>query len=93
MNDHQPHPFLDAISYERALRKLFEDDTLVLGLAEVAHYHKKTAAWFPVTLPSYVVVALLDRVLEKSLAAERRKLMAFAVEAERQMLANEQKRA
>ena len=85
-----PHPFLDAISYERALRKLFEDDTLVLGLSEIAHYHKKHAAWFPVTLPSYVVVTLLDNVLGKALAAERRKVRASAIEAERKMARDRQ---
>ena len=77
------HPFLDAISYQRALSRVFTDERTIDGLAEMVHLHKGSLGWFPVTLPSYVLVALVDKVLKDVLAAERRKLLLFGIEAER----------
>ena len=83
------HPFLDAISYQRALSHAFEDADLIEGLATVAHIHKSNIGWFPVTVPSWVVVTLIDNLYKKALADERRKLLAFGIEIERQRIKNE----
>jgi hypothetical protein len=83
------HPFLDAISYQRALSRVFTDERTIDGLAEMVHLHKGSLGWFPVTLPSYVLVALVDKVLKDVLAAERRKLLLFGLEAEKQNRARE----
>jgi hypothetical protein len=83
------HPFLDAISYQRALSRVFSDERTIDGLAEMVHLHKGALGWFPVTLPSYVLVALVDKVLKDVLAAERRKLLMFGLEAEKQNKARE----
>jgi hypothetical protein len=83
------HPFLDAISYQRALSRVFTDERTIDGLAEMVHLHKGGMGWFPVTLPSYVLVALCDKVLKDVLAAERRKLLMFGLEAEKQNKARE----
>ena len=84
------HPFLDAISYQRALSRVFTDERTIDGLAEMVHLHKGSLGWFPVTLPSYVLVALVDKVLKDVLAAERRKLLMFGLEAEKQNKARDQ---
>ena len=86
------HPFLDAISYQRALSRVFTDERTIDGLAEMVHLHKGGMGWFPVTLPSYVLVALCDKVLTGVLAAERRRLLRFGIEAERQLKAREERR-
>lgn len=91
MNDDQPHPFLDAISYERALRYAFEDELLCEALATMVYRHKNDIGSFPVTMPSWVLIALIDAVHKKALAEERKKLLLFGIDIERQRMKRETK--
>jgi hypothetical protein len=82
-------PFLDAISYKRALRHAFDDEDMIAGLATAVHVHKSNIGWFPVTVPSWVLVRLIDNVHKKALADERRKLLMFGIEIEQQRMKRE----
>lgn len=88
MND-QPHPFLEAITYERALRYAFEDELLREALSTVVYRHKNDIGSFPVTMPSWVLVTLIDKLYAKALAEERKKLLLFGLEIERQRMQSE----
>jgi len=84
-------PYLDAIPYTLALRYAFEDELLCEALSTVVYRHKNDIGSFPVTMPSWVLVGLIDKLYAKALAEERKKRLLFGIELERQRIKSETK--
>lgn len=51
-----------AISYKQAISLAVEDEDMILYLDEIIHNHKNWGSFTLRKLPSYVVVALVERI-------------------------------